>query len=501
MGRISRRSFMSAAGSTLGSAAVYRMAGLAASVTGVTAGGSVYAATTDSTLGFKSAGDLATLLRNRDLSSVELTEYFIDRIERFDESLNAIPVHDFERALDAARNADAVLARGNLIGPLHGLPMTIKESYDIAGLATTWGLPDWKDNLAQADAVMVTRFKNAGAHFMGKTNVPLMLGDFQSYNDIYGTTNNPWNTDLGPGGSSGGTAAALAAGMTGLDAGSDIGGSIRNPAHFCGVYGHKPTWGVVSSEGQAPPGAVSRPDLAVVGPLARSAEDLQQSMDIVAGPITLDTPGWRLELPPPRMKSLGELRVALIPDHGVSPVDREVADRVAMVGDVLARRGATVSNTARPEFIDAAGFDTYLKLLMTIVGGPEDSLDHKVWMGLDNQRTYYRLAWKAFFEEWDLVICPIMPTAAFPHDHSPQQSRVLTINGEPLPYMNQIFWAGIATLSYLPSTVFPTGLNEAGLPIGLQAMGAEFSDETTIEFARLMAQEIGGFVPPPGYGD
>jgi amidase len=172
-----------------------------------------------------------------------------------------------------------------------------------------------------------------------------------------------------------------------------------------------------------------------------------------------------------------------------------------MVGDVLAGQGATVSNTARPEFIDAAGFDTYIKLLMAIVGGPEDSLDHKVWMGLDNQRTYYRMAWKAFFEDWDLLICPISPTAAFPHDHSPQQSRVLTINGEPMPYMNQVFWAGIATLSYLPSTVFPTGLNEAGLPIGLQAIGAEFDDETTMEFARLMAQQIGGFVPPPGFGD
>ena len=491
MARWTRRSIMQGAGALAGSAMLYQTLG--------SAGARAYAATTDSTLGFKSGTELAAMIRGKQIGSAELTRYFIERIERFDGKLNAIVVRDFAAALAAADAADSALARGELMGPLHGLPMTIKESYDIAGLPTTWGLPDWKDNIASQDSETVRRFKANGAHFMGKTNVPLMLGDFQSYNDIYGTTNNPWDVTRGPGGSSGGSAAALAAGMTGLDSGSDIGGSIRNPAHFCGVYGHKPTWGIVPPQGHAPPGAVATPDLAVMGPLARSAADLEQAMDIVSGSDPLNSPGWRLELPAPRMKSLGDLRVALWPDHGLMPVDREVADRVAMVGQVLSKLGAKTSDSARPEFADGDGFGVYMKMLMSIVGGPEADVPHREYMGLDNQRTYYRMGWKEFFTEWDVLVCPIMPTTAFAHDHSPQQSRTILVNGEPQNYLNQLFWAGIATLSYLPSTVFPTGVSEAGLPIGLQVIGAEFDDATTMAFARLMADEIGGFQGPPGY--
>ncbi len=490
MSEWSRRRFVHHTGVLAGSAALYQAAGPLAASTN-----------SDEVLGFKSAMELSGLIRAKHLSSVELTEYFIRRIERFDSKLNAVPVRDFERALASANDADRALGKGSVSGPLHGLPMTIKESYDIEGLATTWGVPDLKNNIATSDSAVVARFKQAGAHFMGKTNVPLMLGDFQSYNDIYGTTNNPWNPDLTPGGSSGGTAAALAAGMTGLDSGSDIGGSIRNPAHFCGVYGHKPTWGIVPPQGQAPPGVVSVPDLAVVGPLARSAEDLAQAMDIVAGPDALNANGWRLQLPEPRMKSFKNLRVAIWPDDGVAPVDREVARRAREIGERLARLGANVSETARPAFASGASHDTYLKLLLSIVGGPDGNIDHQSWMGQNNTRTRYRMAWQTFFKDWDVLICPIMPTTAFAHDHSPQAQRILLVNGEPTPYLNQIFWAGIATLSYLPSTVFPTGLSMEGLPIGLQAVGAEFDDRTTIEFARLMAQEIGGFVAPPGYGD
>lgn len=451
-------------------------------------------------MAFRSAVALAELIRSKAVSSVELTRYFIERIERYDQTLNAIPVRDFEGALAAAEAADAALARGQALGPLHGLPMTIKESYDVAGLPTTWGNPAWQDNVAERDAAMVSRLKQAGAHFMGKTNVPFMLGDFQSYNDIYGTTNNPWDLERGPGGSSGGSAAALAAGLTGLDAGSDIGGSIRNPAHFCGVYGHKPTWGIVPSRGHAPPGAVATPDLAVVGPMGRSAEDLQLAMGIVAGADQLNAPGWRLELPPPRMKSLSGLRVALLPDHGAAPVAREVAERVHQVGQVVAKAGGTVSDTARPEFVSGEGHDTYSRLLLAITGTtPEDNIDHQSWMGLDNVRTYYRMGWQSFFREWDVLICPVTATPAFKHDHGEYGSRTLEVNGETVPYFQQLFWAGIATVSYLPSTVFPTGLSKDGLPIGLQVIGAEFDDQTTMEFARLMAEEIGGFQAPPGY--
>ncbi len=453
-------------------------------------------------LAFESAVALARRLRAGDIGSVELTRYYIDRIERYDKAINAVVVRDFERALQAAEAADRALAAGRPLGPLHGLPMTIKESYDIAGLPTTWGFPAAADNIALSDAVVVSRLKDAGAHFMGKTNVPIALGDFQSYNEIYGTTGNPWDLERTPGGSSGGTAAALAAGLTGLDCGSDIGGSIRNPAHFCGVYGHKPTWGIVPSRGQAPPGvaSITPPDLAVVGPLGRSAEDLALTLDVIAGPDVLAAPGWSLELPPPRATTLAGLRVAILPDHPRAPVATEISDRLVALGRTLAARGAKVSDSARPELDLGEAFDTYQRLLLAIVGGAEDNIDHRAWLALDGARGEHRMRWQAFFRDWDVLLAPIMATTAFPHDHQPFDARTVLVDGEPAPYFAQLFWAGIPTLSYLPATVFPTGAAQDGLPIGFQAVGAELADRTTIEFARLVAVEMGGFVAPPGYG-
>ncbi len=452
-------------------------------------------------LAFATAIELAAQLRTGQVGSVELTRFFIERIERYDERLNAIPVRDFERALAAAAQADEAMARGEVLGPLHGLPMTIKESYDIAGLPTTWGFPTAADSKAAEDAVVVQRFKAAGAHFLGKTNVPVALGDFQSYNPVYGQTNNPWDVTRTPGGSSGGSAAALAAGLTGLDSGSDIGGSIRNPAHYCGVYGHKPTLSVVPVRGHTPPGIPRMPldpDLAVVGPLARSAEDLALALDIVAGPDLLTSPGWSLELPPPRRTALGDLRVAVWPDEAIAPVDATISDRIGEVADLLARQGATVSDTARPEFDPAQSFSTY-QTLLDAVTNPENALPHSAWAGLDGMRTGYRVAWQRFFQDWDVVLCPISSTTAFLHDHGEMDTRTLPINGEQRPYFGQLFWAALATLAYLPGTVFPTGLSAQGLPIGLQAIGPAFEDRTTIEFARLLAREIGGYQRPPGF--
>ncbi|MGI9412409.1 MAG: amidase family protein [Hyphomicrobiales bacterium] len=457
----------------------------------------------DASLAFRTAGELAALLRNRDLSSVELTQYFIDRIERHDKKLNAVVVRDFDRALEAARAADAALARGEVAGPLHGLPMTIKESYDLAGLATTWGDPADEKNIAKADAVVVARLKRAGAHIMGKTNIPKDLDDFQSYNDIYGQTNNPWDVTRTPGGSSGGAAAALAAGMTGLECGSDIGGSIRNPAHYCGVFGHKPSWGVVPSRGHTPPGVPKVPqevDLAVLGPLARSAEDLALALNVIAGPDLLAAQGWKLALPKPRKKSLQGLRVALWPDDRVAPVDTEIADRVVAVGDRLARLGATVSDSARPAFRIASAHETYIRLLRAIIGSPAGNIDHRTWMRLNFRRGRFREQWREFFMDWDVVLCPVAATTAFLHDHSDRRTRVMLVNGIRYSYWRQVFWAGLATMPYLPATVFPTGLSKSGLPIGLQAIGAEFDDYTTIETARMISHEFGGFRPPEGYG-
>ncbi len=485
---------------------------------------------TDDTLSFKSASELARMVLEKKIGAVELARHFIGRIERFDGAINAVVVRDFERALADAKAADAALAAGKSCGPLHGVPMTVKESFNLKGHPTTWGAPGFKGNIAAEDAEAVRRLKAAGAIVLGKTNVPFMLGDFQAYNEIYGQTGNPWDLSRTPGGSSGGSAAALAAGMSGLEFGSDIGGSIRNPAHFCGVYGHKPSWNVVPMDGHALPGMEGTPDLAVVGPLARSADDLAACLDVVAGPGPSMAPGWRLELPAPRAEGLKGLRVALWSGDDIAPVDAPIAERLQATADLLAQQGAIVSDAARPQIDAAANRAAYVALLNSLVGAgvPDEMyehnkraaaafaasdvsrpaqmarsmvLDHRAWLGFDGMRNRIRRAWRDFFRSWDIMLCPIMATTAFAHDHGPVGARTLTVNGRPQPYFDQIFWASLATLAYLPATVFPAGRSKDGLPIGLQAIGPEHGDRGTIAFARAMARAGGGFVAPPGFAD
>ena len=258
-------------------------------------------------LAFRSAAALGAAIRERKIGCRELLEHYLKRVERYNPALNAIIVTDFARARRRADEADAALVRGKGWGPLHGLPMTVKESFDVVGLPTTWGLTELRGSTAAANALAVDRLLGAGAIIFGKTNVPVLLADSQSYNPVYGTTNNPWDPSLTPGGSSGGAAAALAAGLTGLELGSDIGGSIRNPAHYCGVWGHKPTWGIAPPRGQALYGNVAASDISVIGPLARSAEDLALALDIVAGPDPIEAEGWRLDLAAPRGTALFRL--------------------------------------------------------------------------------------------------------------------------------------------------------------------------------------------------
>ncbi len=479
-------------------------------------------------LAFESAITLAQKIKNKEISSRELTDYYIDRIETIDQKINAIPVHNFTEARAQADAADAALAKGEDLGLLHGIPMTIKEAYNVKGLPTTWGHSVFSDNVATQDAEVVKRLKSAGAHFLGLSNVPVNLADFQSYNDVYGTTNNPWDVTRTPGGSSGGSAAALAAGLTALESGSDIGGSIRNPAHYCGVYGHKPSWGVVPGQGHGLPGMLAPPDIAVVGPMARSAEDLALSMDIVAGADPMQSPGWTLTLPKPKKQKLSDYKVAIWPTSEAAPVSHDMADRVQEVADTLSKAGATVSDTARPDIDLADAYRVYLYMLNGVVTAawPTEEIEkrrqivagldpndlsnsatlaratiqeHRDWLREANKREYLRLAWRAFFDEWDILICPQVATTAFPHDHKPFDQRSLTVDNTEQPYFQQLFWAGIITGSYLPSTCFPTGPARDGLPIGLQAVSAEFNDYITIDFARLVTQEIGGFTPPPGY--
>lgn len=481
--------------------------------------------TTD--LHYADATETARRIRARELTSVECLERYIARIERYNPSLNAIVVSDFERARARALAADQMLQAGEIGGPLHGVPISVKEAFDVAGLPTTFGIPGFENSLASGDAAVVSRLKAAGAVLLGKTNVPIGLGDFQSYNAIYGTTNNPWDLARTPGGSSGGESAALAAGLCALGCGSDIGGSLRNPAHYTGTYSHKPTFGIVPSDGHSPVPSLSEPDLGVYGPMARSARDLSLALSLIAGPGQFAAPGYRLELPRVQ-KPLSALRVAVWPDDPMAPVAAELAERCQRVAEALARAGASVSDSARPGFSARDAHACYVKLLQSAlsIGEPEDTLleacrrasahdpadrsdparrawnrvmPHRRWLVLHEQRQRVRLAWRAFFEDWDIVICPVACTTAFPHDHRPFGERSLDVDGVQRPYFNQLFWAGLATASYLPSTVIPTGRSRAGLPIGVQLIGPEFHDYATIDVAHQLSELGFAFSPPPNY--
>src|SRR6516225_4505857 len=320
---------------------------------------------------FKSAIEISAALKARKVSSVELTEDAIGRIERHDGKINAICVRDFSRALDAARAADAALSRGEA-KPLLGIPLTVKESYNVAGLPTTWGFPAQKDYVPKDDALPITRVKDAGGVILGKTNVPLGLGDWQSYNDIYGTTNNPYDLARTPGGSSGGSSAALAAGYGPLSLGTDIGGSLRVPAFHCGVYAHKPTFGLVASRGHTPPPLPPLPydrDLAVIGPMARCAADLSLLLDVVAGPDPLEAgKAYRLELPPPRHARLRDYRVLLIDSDPVLPTDKDVRAGIERLADHLSKSGVSIARQSPlwPDF--AAASRLYMRLLLSLLG-------------------------------------------------------------------------------------------------------------------------------------
>ena len=482
-----------------------------------------------SELHFATAIELVAKIKSHEISAVELLDYFLDRVETYNPRLNAIIWMDVEGARARAKAADEALAKGKNWGPLHGLPMTIKESFNIAGGPTTWGRPDHKDNMADSNALYVDRLLGAGANIFGKTNVPINLADWQSFNEIYGTTNNPWDLGMTPGGSSGGSAAALAAGLTGLDAGSDIGASIRNPAHYCGIFGHKPTYGIVPSDGQALPGFFNQADIAVVGPLARSAEDLALSLDIVAGPNQITSTAWQLNMPAPRKTALKDFKVAVMLSDPAAEVEQSYQDRLQAVADALAKAGATVSDRARPDIDTARAFEIYILLLRaatsrsaiseqlayfeTVAADPNTDRDsylarmargvllpHREWLTLDNERAFMRHAWTKFFQEWDILLCPAATSAAWPHDHAGERhDRMITVNGKQQRGVDQMFWAGYPNMVFLPSTVSPAGLSPEGLPLGLQAVAAEGEDKTAIEFCRLVSNEIVGFQAPPGY--
>jgi amidase len=380
--------------------------------------------------------------------------------------------------------------------------MTVKESHDVAGLPSTWGFELFRAYVASRDSVGVERLKAAGAIILGKTNVPVMLADWQSVNPIYGRTHNPWDLGCSPGGSSGGGAAALAAGMTPLELGSDIGGSIRVPAAFCGVFGHKPSYGLIPIRGHAPAGLDGvPPPLAVVGPLARCAADLDRALGVLAGPDELEAVGYRLDLPPPRHGRLADYRVLVIDGLPNIALDAEVRAALDALADQLAKAGASVARHSEllPDLVKSR--EIFGGLLTTALSrGQPDArpVDTHAWMGLLDGQLAVRRQWAALFKSFDVVLTPVFGTPAYPHVDEPDNSkRVLTINGQQTPYFDQLAWPAIALLPNLPATAFPIGFTRAGLPIGAQAIGPYLEDRTTIAFAGLIEREFGGFRPPP----
>jgi amidase len=435
------------------------------------------------------AHELIAALAARQVSAVELAQEAIVHIERLDPPINAVVVRDFDRALEAAKAADAALARGER-RPLLGLPMTVKEAHNVAGLPTTWGSPAFKGWIAPTDSVGVARLKASGAVILGKTNVPPFLSDWQSANPIYGRTNHPLDHGRTPGGSSGGSAAALAAGMVPLEFGSDIGGSIRVPAAFCGVLGHKPTHDLIPQRGHAPPGLDGAGvELGVVGPLARSVEDLEIALSVLAGPDDDTALAYRLELPAPRHAALADFRVLVIGAHPVAALDPEIATALETLARRIERAGAKVSRGSDliPDL--AAAFDAYRAILMPIVtrGTPPrpDAPSAEDWLNALDTQWAFRKRWAALFEVFDIVLAPAFGVVAFPHDDAPFESRIHLIDGQPTPYLNQVAWPSLATLPNLPATAFPIGETKSGLPIGVQAIGPYLEDLTPLAFARL----------------
>ena len=479
-------------------------------------------------IAFSSASALAAKLRSGKLSALELLDHYIARVEKYDPALNAVVVRDFERARKRAKAADRALKKGSAWGPLHGLPMTVKESFNVEGLKTTWGNPPFKDNVANYTSVAIERLQAAGAVIFGKTNVPLLLQDLQSYNAIYGTTRNPYDTTRTPGGSSGGGAAAVAAGLSAADFGSDLAGSIRVPASFCGLYSHKPSFGVVPTRGHCLTPALAAPDLSVLGPITRSARDIEPFLRVVAGPLEDDAAGWTLKLPRSRVERIKGLRIGVLTDIEISPIASSVRAGMDSLGEWLRGKGAKISTATFPmdpqkhqamfmrfvRGVTAARMNDGV-FQQTLADAAKYAADdtspaavaarglaqhHRDWCAAHETRMQLREKWAEFFSNHDLLLIPGTPVPAFPIDESgAREARKLDIDGRAVPYNAQGFWQGIATVSYLPATVAPIGRTDQGLPIAVQVVGPYLGDLSTIGFARMLEQEYASYTAPEAF--
>jgi amidase len=449
---------------------------------------------------------LAEAIRNRKVSSRELLDLYLQRIADINPSINAVVTLDAERAMEQAGAADDRTARREILGPLHGLPITIKDAIEVAGLRSTGGATALSNHLPEVDAPAVARLRQAGAVVFGKTNVPVWSGDIQTFNDLFGTTNNPWDLTRTPGGSSGGAAAAVSTGLTSFEVGTDIGGSVRIPSSFCGVFGHKPSFGVVSQRGYLDRvgGGVINSDINVFGPIARSAEDLDLLLSVLAGPDDEDATAWKFELPPPRHTDLSRYRIGAWLDDPVCPVGSDVLALLSGALGALAEAGARVSDVHPPVQMKEVRdlFDALIVAAISVSApvevGEVISGSHLSWLHNHQKRTLLRRVWASWFRHFDVMLCPVTPMAAFPHDHHGSiRDRWVTINGQQRNQVDALAWTGMVGVAYLPSTVVPVGRTTEGLPVGVQIVGPYLEDRTPLFVGARLAELVGGYQTPP----
>jgi amidase len=451
-----------------------------------------------------SASQVVESLRRKEVSSRELTERVLERIDQLNPTLNAVVELRAEAALGDAAAADRAITAGAR-GPLLGVPVTVKEALNVTGMRTTWGNPAFKDHVADTDATVVRRLRHAGAIIVGKTNVAAMLSDFaQTANDVYGTTNNPWDTDRTPGGSSGGAAAAVAAGMTFLEYGSDLVGSIRIPASFCGVYGLRPSVGIVPLTGFQPPGPPAIPSdmtyLSALGPLGRSAADLRVALTATAGPEGPAANAYTWRLATARHRRLNEFRVGMVLDNPHAPITSEVGAALSDAVDALARAGVELVE-GWPEGIDPAevakSFSFHVGLFFAYQQAEQATETLATAVEHEHRRMATRAAWNRYFTHADTFLCPTNFTTAFPHDTRPFEQRTVPTSEGEQPYTNQPFWISHASLPGLPAVTAPIGTTADRLPVGAQIIGPLYEDDTPLTFAELLADQIGGYQRPP----
>ncbi|GAA6145798.1 amidase [Thalassolituus maritimus] len=485
---------------------------------------------------YSTVGELSEALASGQVTSRGLVEYFKNRIDTLNPALNAVVATDYDSALSRADEADAARARGESWGPLHGIPMTIKDTFEVIGMHCTAGSRSLAKHMPKSNAFTVDLLVEAGAIPFGKTNVPLFAGDLQSYNKVYGTTNNPRNTECTPGGSSGGAAAALAAGFTPIELGSDLAGSIRTPSHFCGTYGHKPTHGIIASRGHipGPSGMLMEPDLATPGPMARCAQDLDTLLDVLAVPGPHMGENWSLSLPAAPDKALSDYKVLIWTEDPMSPIDDELKCAYSDMATHLKEQGVDVTIGAPTGFSLESFVPTYMNLLGSVLSGTVKPSQRPIMAALSrltktfgkklklsahidkllkgmtqahadwqmNHEKRLQIAKKAdkLFDQYDVILTPVVHVPAFKHQSKPpMHKRKLPVNGVPGPYTDIFMWIAPATLMGLPATSAPVGETKDGLPVNVQVLGRKYHDKTTIRFAALLEKSYRGFTKPEGY--